>query len=56
MWLNNLLAGIGIGFYFYVIALTLLEVKSFIYNMFQWFNFHAGTRLIEFMNQENDEE
>ena len=56
MWLNNLLAGIGIWFYFYVIALTLLEVKSFIYNMFQWFNFHAGTRLIEFMNQENDKE
>ena len=55
MWLNNLLAGFGIGFYFYVIALTLLEVKSFIYNMFQWFNFHAGTRLIEIMNREDDE-
>ena len=56
MWLNNLLAGLGIGFYFYVVALTLLEVKSFIYNMFQWFNLHAGTRLLEIMNQEDDEE
>lgn len=56
MWLNNLLAGLGIGFYFYVIALTLLEVKSFIYNMFQWFNLHAGTRLMEIMNQKDDEE
>lgn len=56
MWLNNLLAGLGIGIYFYIVALTLLEVKSFIYNMFQWFNFHAGTRLLELMNQENNEE
>lgn len=56
MWVNNLLAGLGIGVYFYVVALTLLEVKSFIYNMFQWFNLHAGTRLVELMNQKNNEE
>lgn len=56
MWLNDLLAGFGIGVYFYVVALTLLEVKSFIYNMFQWFNLHAGTRLIELMNQEDNDE
>ena len=53
-WLNNLLSGFGIGLYFYMITLTLLEVKSFIYNMFQWFNFHAGTRLIELMDEESD--
>lgn len=56
MWLNNSLAAFGIGVYFYIIALTLLEIKSFIYNIFQWFNFHAGTRLFEGMSEKTDEE
>lgn len=47
--LNNLLAGIGIYLYFYLSFIVLMEIKSFIFNIIQLFNFHAGTRVMEMM-------
>ena len=52
--INNLIAGIGIGIYLYVITITLLEMKGFIYNIFQLFNFHAGTRVMEILNEKDE--
>lgn len=51
---NNILAGIGIFIYFYVIFCTIIETKSFIFNMVELFNFHAGTRVVELL-QESEE-
>lgn len=54
MKVNNLIAGTGIWLYFYVITITLLEMKGFIYNIFQLFNFHAGTRVMEMLNEKDE--
>lgn len=53
MKLNNLCACIGLEIYFYVSGITLLEMKGFIYNIFQLFNFHAGTRVMEILDEKN---
>lgn len=50
LW-NNVIAGIGIEIYFYVSATTIIEMKSFIYNIFQLFNLHAGTRAVEILRE-----
>lgn len=52
---NELLAGIGISMYFYMVFMVLFEIKSFIFNVFELFNFHAGTKILEYMS-ENDSE
>lgn len=52
--INNMIAGIGIWVYFYVVTITLLEMKGFIYNIFQLFNFHAGTRVMEILNEKDE--
>lgn len=54
MKLNNTLACIGLEIYFYVFGITLLEMKGFIYNIFQLFNFHAGTRVMELLNEKEE--
>ena len=51
--INNILACIGLEMYFYVSTITLLEMKGFIYNIFQLFNFHAGTRVMEILKEED---
>lgn len=50
LW-NNVMAGIGIEIYFYVSAITIIEMKSFIYNIFQLFNLHAGARAVEILRE-----
>lgn len=46
---NEFIAGVGICLFFYVSFVMLLEVKSFIFNIFQLFNFHAATRVMEIL-------
>lgn len=50
---NELLAFWGIFLFLYIFFVTLIEIKSFIFNIFQWFNFHAGSRLMEMLNDED---
>lgn len=49
MILNNSFAGIGIYIYLYLSFITLVEMKSFIFNIVELFNFHAGTRVMEML-------
>lgn len=52
---DNMIASILISFYFYFIITIIWEVKSFIFNVFQLFNLHAGTRVLElFKNDETE--
>ncbi len=53
MWWNELLAFCGIFLFVYISFITLIEIKSFVFNIFQWFNFHAVARLMEMINDEN---
>ncbi len=50
---NELLAFCGMFLFIYISFITLLEIKSFVFNIFQWFNFHAVARLMEMLNDEN---
>lgn len=53
--LNISTSFIGIVFYFYISFIALIETKSFIFNIFQLFNFHAGARVMEIMrNKDGD--
>ncbi len=49
---NELLAFCGIYLFTYISFVTLIEIKSFIFNIFQWFNFHAVARLMEMLKDE----
>ena len=55
---NNCSAGIFIEIYFAFSTTIIWEVKSFIFNIFQLFNAHAGARAIEIIDSqsENDTE
>lgn len=53
---NEYLAMIGIGLYFYLMMIAILEIKGFIYNIFQFFNLHAGSRIIEILKENNQSE
>lgn len=44
---NDIAAGSGMVVYFYMSFVVLIEIKSFIFNIFELFNFHAGTRIME---------
>ena len=44
---NDIAAGSGMAVYFYMSFVVLIEIKSFIFNIFELFNFHAGTRIME---------
>lgn len=50
LW-NNIIAGVALEIYFYISATTIMEMKSFIYNIFQLFNLHAGTRAVEILKE-----
>ena len=50
--INVWLSAIGIFFYFYLIFISILEIKGFIYNIFQLFNLHAGSRIIETLKED----
>lgn len=49
---NDIIAGFGIFIYFYMSFVVLIEVKSFIFNIFELFNFHAGTRIMEIIKDD----
>ena len=50
---NNTLAIILLDLYFFFIFYIMWEVKSFIFNIFQLFKMHAGTRVIEILNEDD---
>jgi hypothetical protein len=52
MVLNEVVAGAGICVFFYLSFVTLFEVKSFIFNIFELFNFHAATRVMEILKED----
>lgn len=53
---NNIGAIILLFFYLFFIFYIMCEIKSFIFNIFQLFKLHAGTRVIEMLNEENNKE
>ena len=55
MLTNNIIATLLISLYFYFILTIIWEVKSFIFNVFQVFNMHAGTRVLELFDDDKDE-
>ena len=55
IFLNEIIAWCGICVFFYISFVTLLEVKSFIFNIFELFNFHAATRVLELFKEDNQE-
>ena len=55
MAINNIIAGCGMGLYFYILFIAFIETKSFIYNIVQLFNFHAGTRVLELLREDDKE-
>ncbi|MDQ0086726.1 cation transport ATPase [Paenibacillus anaericanus] len=53
---NNMLAAISIWAYFVFMILILWEMKSFVFNMFQLFNAHAGSKAIYLLRNEERED
>lgn len=53
--IDNIVASALISFYFYFILTIVWEVKSFIFNVFQLFNLHAGTRVLELFEDDEPE-
>lgn len=51
---NNWVAGSLILVYFSFVTLVFWEVKSFIFNVFQLFNAHAGARAMEIVKEEEN--
>lgn len=49
---NDIAAGSGMFVYFYMSFVVLIEIKSFIFNIFELFNFHAGTRIMEAIKED----
>ncbi|MEF2247315.1 hypothetical protein [Paenibacillus sp. IITD108] len=52
---NNTMAAILIWIYFLYMFRILWEMKSFVYNMFQLFNAHAGSKAIELLKKQDEE-
>lgn len=50
---NSIAAFLSLLYLSYVL-LVIVEIKSFIFNMFQLFNLHAGTRFIDIMNSKSE--
>lgn len=50
--LNEVMAGCGIGLFLYMSFISFFEIKSFIFNIFQLFNFHAATRVMEILKED----
>ena len=53
---NNALAILLLNLYFFFAFYIMWEIKSFIFNIFQLFKMHAGTRVMEIIEKEKDEE
>lgn len=49
---NNIMAGVGLEIYFYISTMTIVEMKSFVYNIFQIFNLYAGSKAVEILEEE----
>lgn len=54
--LNNTLASIMISFYFVLIIHSLIEIKNFIYNLYQTFNFNAFSTAVQELKSANEAE
>ena len=52
MWKNTTMASILIFVYFYIVAIVLWEIKSFIFNVFQLFNIYAGVKIVGIVKKE----
>ncbi len=52
--IDNIIASVLISFYFYLILTIIWEIKSFIFNVFQLFNSHAGARVLELFEEEDE--
>lgn len=52
---NDMVAIVLLQLYFVFTANILLELKSFIFNIFQLFNLHAGTKIIQILKEEKKE-
>ncbi len=50
--IDNIIASVLISFYFYLILTIIWEIKSFIFNVFQLFNSHAGARVLELFEED----
>lgn len=53
---NNIVATLLISLYFYFILIIMWEAKSFIFNVFQVFNMHAGTRVLELLGDDDKDD
>ena len=52
---NDIIAMALMQAYFVFNANIILELKSFIFNIFQLFNLHAGTKVIQIINEESND-
>lgn len=53
---NDIMAIILLEFYFVFNANIFMELKSFIFNIFQLFNLHAGTKIIQILEEDSKSE
>jgi hypothetical protein len=53
---NNTIAFIGMYLYFITMFCIVWEMKSFVFNIFQLFNAHAGSKAIQLINHEKTED
>lgn len=53
---NNICATMLISIYAYIVISVMWEVKSFIFNLFNLFNAYAGTRVLEIINSEDEDD
>ncbi len=53
---NNSIASILIFIYLYFELMNIWEIKSFVFNVYQLFNINAGEKMINIMNDEENEE
>lgn len=53
---NNIIASAMLEVYFTFVFSVLWSIKSFIFNIFELFKLHAGTRVIEIINKTEDSE
>lgn len=51
---NNVIAIILLELYFFFSFTIVWETKSFIFNIFQLFQMHAGTRILELINEDKE--
>lgn len=56
LYICNSIATLLILLYFSYALLVIVEIKSFIFNMYQLFNLHAGARFIDLINSKSEEE